>query len=422
MADKIQLRRDLAANWTAANTILAQGELGLELETCRIKIGDGTSPWNDLPYKFEDISAATQAALDLKSDIGHTHVEADITDLDKFTQAEINTQQAAQDSNINTNALDIINNTGNISTNASAIAQEVLDRAAADTTLQTNIDNHISDTGNPHSVTQTQVGLGNVDNTSDIDKPISTDTQAALDLKADQTDLIQEIADRTAADSTLQTNLDNHTSNTNNPHEVTFTQAVTQDPGTDITVAEAEELTDGSTTNLHKHLRYKQLSGRFEIDTDDEWASWSDNQFGPSLQDWDRDRGNGAIPTLDWQALGILFPAGATLKRIIVKFYGNNGDVDDLQFFARAHDVDLFARSPIDSDAEIGAVNITPTAVDFDSDLGPADGNDMQAVEISLNDYTFTNDGDFHFFARSAPGSTTANRQLRTTIFIEWEI
>jgi len=89
MADKIQLRRDLAANWTAANTILAQG---------------GTSPWNDLPYKFEDISAATQAALDLKSDIGHTHVEADITDLDKFTQAEINTQQAAQDSNINTNA------------------------------------------------------------------------------------------------------------------------------------------------------------------------------------------------------------------------------------------------------------------------------------------------------------------------------
>jgi hypothetical protein len=42
---------------------------------------------------------------------------------------------------------------------------------------------HISTTNNPHSVTKTQVGLSNVDNTSDINKPISTATQNALDLK-----------------------------------------------------------------------------------------------------------------------------------------------------------------------------------------------------------------------------------------------
>ena len=39
--------------------------------------------------------------------------------------------------------------------------------------------------GNPHNVTATEVGLGNVDNTSDIDKPISTLTQIALNGKAD---------------------------------------------------------------------------------------------------------------------------------------------------------------------------------------------------------------------------------------------
>lgn len=39
---------------------------------------------------------------------------------------------------------------------------------------------HISDTDNPHSVTKTQVGLGNADNTADIDKPVST-SQAAAD-------------------------------------------------------------------------------------------------------------------------------------------------------------------------------------------------------------------------------------------------
>lgn len=45
---------------------------------------------------------------------------------------------------------------------------------------------HTSNTNNPHEVTKAQVGLGNVDNTSDLNKPISTATQTALDLKADK--------------------------------------------------------------------------------------------------------------------------------------------------------------------------------------------------------------------------------------------
>jgi len=51
-------------------------------------------------------------------------------------------------------------------------------------TVDGKIDTHIADTANPHSVTKTQVGLGNVDDTADADKPISTATQAALDDKA----------------------------------------------------------------------------------------------------------------------------------------------------------------------------------------------------------------------------------------------
>ncbi len=46
-------------------------------------------------------------------------------------------------------------------------------------------DAHIGNRENPHNVTKAQLGLGSVDNTSDADKPISTATQAALDLKAD---------------------------------------------------------------------------------------------------------------------------------------------------------------------------------------------------------------------------------------------
>lgn len=46
-----------------------------------------------------------------------------------------------------------------------------------------SLENHINNINNPHSVTKVQVGLGNVNNTSDLDKPISTATQAALDTK-----------------------------------------------------------------------------------------------------------------------------------------------------------------------------------------------------------------------------------------------
>ncbi|MBD8945768.1 MAG: hypothetical protein EGR97_00360, partial [Clostridiales bacterium] len=50
-------------------------------------------------------------------------------------------------------------------------------------------DAHIKNESNPHSVTKAQIGLGNVDNTKDTDKPVSTAVQAALNLKANAADV-----------------------------------------------------------------------------------------------------------------------------------------------------------------------------------------------------------------------------------------
>lgn len=50
MASIIQLRRDTAANWTSVNPVLAQGELGVETDTSKIKMGDGLSTWAALTY------------------------------------------------------------------------------------------------------------------------------------------------------------------------------------------------------------------------------------------------------------------------------------------------------------------------------------------------------------------------------------
>lgn len=68
------------------------------------------------------------------------------------------------------------------------------DQQAVNNELQSDIDtratsaaltSHTGNTSNPHSVTKTQVGLGNVDNTSDANKPVSTAQATAIALKAD---------------------------------------------------------------------------------------------------------------------------------------------------------------------------------------------------------------------------------------------
>ena len=47
-------------------------------------------------------------------------------------------------------------------------------------TLNTNLSSHTGNKSNPHSITKSQVGLGNVDNTSDMNKPVSTAQQQAI--------------------------------------------------------------------------------------------------------------------------------------------------------------------------------------------------------------------------------------------------
>lgn len=50
MATRMQQRRGTAAQWTAANPILAAGEIGFETDTNKFKMGNGTSTWSALQY------------------------------------------------------------------------------------------------------------------------------------------------------------------------------------------------------------------------------------------------------------------------------------------------------------------------------------------------------------------------------------
>ena len=64
MASIIQIRRDTSANWTSANPVLAQGELGVETNTSKIKIGDGSTAWSSLSYLINTSGYATLTGVE----------------------------------------------------------------------------------------------------------------------------------------------------------------------------------------------------------------------------------------------------------------------------------------------------------------------------------------------------------------------
>lgn len=53
---RIQIRNDLAATWTEKNPVLLKGEMGVETDTRKIKIGDGLNKWSDLGYSGADVA------------------------------------------------------------------------------------------------------------------------------------------------------------------------------------------------------------------------------------------------------------------------------------------------------------------------------------------------------------------------------
>lgn len=84
---RMQQRRDTAANWTSANPIMASGEFGIETDTLRFKVGNGTSNWSALAYVgFVTSVAGKQGVVTLDHrDVGNLP-----TTLTQFTASQNN--------------------------------------------------------------------------------------------------------------------------------------------------------------------------------------------------------------------------------------------------------------------------------------------------------------------------------------------
>lgn len=197
-----------------------------------------------LPKRISDETTAREAAInalqgELADDIAQEVVDRDAaiaaakTELTAAINKEVSDRKAADtqvrtdleaavelvaeelrgaDTTLQNNITKEVNDRkGEITRVEGLISDEAATRAQADTTVNAKVDSHIGNKSNPHGVTKAQVGLGNVNNTSDADKPVSTAQATA-------------IADAKAAGTNAQTNLTTHIQNKSNPHGVTRDQ------------------------------------------------------------------------------------------------------------------------------------------------------------------------------------------------------
>lgn len=140
-------------------------------------------------------------------------------DIPAATQTVAGVMTAADKKNLDNTVTGLANEITNRANAINSLRTELktyIDKAVGNdtnllTALETKVNQHIANKSNPHAVTKTQVGLGNVNNTSDADKPVSTAQATA-------------IADAKAAGTAAQTSINNHAGRKDNPHSVTRTQ------------------------------------------------------------------------------------------------------------------------------------------------------------------------------------------------------
>ena len=282
MATRMQQRRGTAAQWTAADPILAAGEIGYETDTNQFKIGDGVNAWSDLSY-FKNLE-----------DLGGT--------LDDYVPL---TQKGA------TNGVAPLDGSGKIPlgylTNLIANAPEALDTlkelADAVTYVTNQVSGHNSDTTDVHGIADTGllattasvntlIGTHNSDTTDVHGIPntavleTTTGAQAKADAaalaevnthNADQTN-VHGIADTallatkvyadavgTTEATSRGTAISTHNSATANVHGITDTTALATKTYADNAVSTHE----ADTTNVHGIADTSLLATKSYVDTAD---------------------------------------------------------------------------------------------------------------------------------------------------------
>lgn len=192
---KIIIRGGTTAEWESKNPILDMREVGAESCTdgiVRMKIGNGTTAWNDLPY------IASEKLSELIGDSTHRTV----TDAEKAAwtakQNALTFDTAPTEGSANPVT------SGGVKTAIAAIEDQLDGITGGGVVTGVKGSAETEYRKGSVNITAANIGLGNVDNTADMDKPVSTATQTALDAKANASSL-DNYYTKTQVDTTVET-------------------------------------------------------------------------------------------------------------------------------------------------------------------------------------------------------------------------
>ena len=242
MATRMQQRRGTAAQWTAANPILAAGEIGFETDTSKFKMGNGSSAWSALTYfaNAAELAAIVDGAPgvlntlnELAAAIGDdpaffTNIADSIADnIDSHNVAEnvhgiANTALLATTANVATALTAAETFAGNAVTTHNAdisdvhgIANtsELATKTYADSASSSTVSTHNSDTSDVHGIA----------NTADLATKTYADTAVSTH-NADTSEVhgisdTLALATKTYADTAVET----HSNDVENVHGITNT-------------------------------------------------------------------------------------------------------------------------------------------------------------------------------------------------------
>jgi len=205
MATRMQQRRGTAAQWTAANPILAAGEIGFETDTSKFKMGNGSSTWSALQY----FANASELAAIIGGDM-----PALLNSLDELAQA-------------------------------------INDDPQFYLTMGTNLTNHQNDTTMIHGIADTAL----LATTGDVNTA-ATGAATALAAHASDTTLVHGIADTALLATTGDVNtaatgaataLSAHEADTTNVHGIADTSVLAT--VTNVSTAKSEAIADAATAS-----------------------------------------------------------------------------------------------------------------------------------------------------------------------------